>query len=176
MNGEAPSSPRNATGALNDAAQQVKQLAMHRFVAAADRAGLEEVVFTVGAADESSSFPNEKRTRGNVPGVQASLPEGVEPARGDISEVERGAAHPPHIDDPRHDGRKLSLESRMLRRLAKMGNAAAENGLRQVAAPRDSQPAIAAKGPLALLCDIHVVVGRIVDNASDDLPFALQRD
>ena len=57
-----------------------------------------------------------------------------------------------------------------------MGNAAAEDGLRQVAAPRHAQPAVAAKGSLALLGHVHVVVGRIVDNAGDDLPFALQRD
>ena len=57
-----------------------------------------------------------------------------------------------------------------------MGNAAAKDGLRQVAAPRHAQPAVAAKGSLALLGHVHVVVRRIVDNAGDDLPFALQRD
>ena len=68
------------------------------------------------------------------------------------------------------------MKSRMLRRLAEMGNAAAEDRLRQLAASRDAQPAIAAKRALTLLGHVHVVVGRIVDDAGDDLPLALQPD
>ena len=64
----------------------------------------------------------------------------------------------------------------MLRRLAEMGNAAAEDRLGQIAAPRDAQPAIASKRSLAFLGYVHVIVGRIVDDAGDDLPFALERN
>ena len=149
---------------------------MHDLVAAADRAGLKEVGLAVGAGDETAGFPDQKRAGSNVPRVQASLPESVEPAGGDIGQIERGATHPTHIDDAGHHGREFGSESRMLRRLAEMGNAAAEDRLGQVAAPRHSQPAIAAKRSLTLLRYVHVIVGWIVDDASDDLPFALQRD
>ena len=101
----------------------------------------------VGAGHEAAGFANQERAGRNVPGIEASLPEGVEPAGGDIGEVERGAAHPPHIDDSRHDSRELRHELRMLPRLAEMGNAAAEQRLRQVAAPGDPEPAIAAERP-----------------------------
>ena len=149
---------------------------MHDLVAAADRAGLKEIVLPIGASDESPSFANQECARRNIPGIQATLPESVEPAGGDVSQIERGAAHPTHIDDAGHHSRELCSESRMLRRLAEMGNAAAEDRLRQVAAPRHTQPAIAAKRSLTLLSHVHVIVGWIVDDASDDLPFALQRD
>ena len=42
--------------------------------------------------------------------------------------------------------------------------------------PATLQPAIAAKRPLTLLGHVHVVVRGIVDDASDDLSFALERD
>src|SRR5262249_12416695 len=78
--------------------------------------------------------------------------------------------------DSRHDSLELRHESRMLRRLAEMRNAATEDGLRQFAAPRDPEAAIAAKRALTLLGHVHVVVGRIVDDAGHDLPLTLERD
>ena len=62
----------------------------------------------------------------------------------------------------------------MLPRLAEMGNAAAEQRLRQVAAPGDPEPAIAAERPLPLLRNVHLITGRIVDDAGDDLSLALE--
>ena len=64
----------------------------------------------------------------------------------------------------------------MLSHLAEMGDAAAEDRLRQLAAPGDPEAAIAAKRALPLLGDKHVVVGRIVDHAGHDLPVALKRN
>src|ERR1700722_16364503 len=149
---------------------------MHDLVAATDRAGLKKIGLPVGAGDESPGFANEKCARRNIPGIKTTLPEGVEPAGGDVSQIERGATHPTHINDAGHHSRELCSEPRMLRRLAEMGNAATEDRLRHVAAPRHTQPAIAAKRSLTLLRHVHVIVCWIVDDASDDLPFTLQRD
>jgi hypothetical protein len=72
--------------------QQREQLTVHRLVAAADRAGGEEVRFAVGAADIAAGLADQQRARGDVPGMQAALPERVEPAGGDEGEIERRAA------------------------------------------------------------------------------------
>src|SRR5271168_677442 len=64
----------------------------------------------------------------------------------------------------------------MLRHLAEMGNAAAEERLRQLSPPRYSKAAIAAERPLSSLGDEHVVVRRIVNDAGHDLPLAFQRN
>ena len=149
---------------------------MHGLVAAADGAGFEVVGLAVGAGHEAAGLANQERARRDIPGIQAPLPERVEAAGGDISEIERGAAHPPHIDDSRHHGRELRLESRMLGRLAEMGNAAAEERLRQFGARGHAQAAIAAERPLPFFCDEHVVVRRIVDDAGYDLPLTLERN
>src|ERR1700722_6780789 len=118
---------------------------MHDLVAAADGASLKEMGLPIGSRHKAPRFADEERAGGDVPGIQASLPEGVESTGCDIGQIERRAAHPPHIDDSAHYGRKLGSKSRVLRRLAKMRNAVAEDRLRQVAAPGDTQPAIAAK-------------------------------
>ena len=129
---------------LRNPAQKLEKLAMHDLVAAADRAGLDKVSLSVRVGDETSGFTNEKRAGSNIPRVQAALPEGVEPPGGDIRQIERRAAHPSHIHDSCHHSRQFRLEPRMLRRLAEVGNAAAEDGLRQVGARRDSEPPIVA--------------------------------
>src|SRR5271154_6990346 len=149
---------------------------MLRFVAAADRAGLEVVRLAVSAGDEAASLANQKRAGGEIPGIEAPLPESVEAAGGDIGEIERGATRPAHIDDPLHHRRELGQESRMLRHFSEMGDPAAEERLRQFAAPRHPEAAIAAERPLPSLGHEHVVVGWIVDDAGDDLPLALERD
>ena len=108
---------------------------------------LRKSVLAVGAGHEAAGFANQKRAGGDIPGIEPPLPEGVEPPGGDIGEIERGAAHPPHIDDPSHDGLKLLQEPGMLRRLAEVGNAAAEDRLRQVAAPGDPRRRLPPKAP-----------------------------
>src|ERR1700722_7307399 len=114
---------------LSNPAQECEQLAMHDFVAAADRAGLEVVRLAVRAGHEAAGFADQQRASCDVPGIQASLPECIEPAGGDMGQIERSAAHPPHIDDSSHDSGKLRHESRMPSRLAEVGNAAAEDRL-----------------------------------------------
>src|SRR5260370_11047290 len=57
-----------------------------------------------------------------------------------------------------------------------MGYAATEDRLRQVGAPGDSQPAIAAERPLPFLRDVHVDIGWIGVDSGNNLPLALQRD
>ena len=125
---------------------------------------------------KAAGLADEQRARGDIPGIETALPEGVERPGGDIGEIKRGAAHASHVDDASHHSRQLRLEPRMLSRLAEMGNAAAEKSLRQVGARRDSQAAIVAERPLSLFGHVHIIVCRIVDDAGDDLPFALQRD
>ncbi len=80
---------------------------MHRFVAAADGAGLEVIRFAVGAADESAGFANQEGPSRNIPGIEAPLPKGVKAAGGDLGEIKGGAANPADIDDPLHHRRKL---------------------------------------------------------------------
>ena len=48
--------------------------------------------------------------------------------------------------------------------------------LRQFGALRDAQAPVGAPGALPLFGHVHVVVGRIVDDAGDDLALALERD
>ena len=80
------------------------------------------------------------------------------------------------LTTPGHDGLKLREEPGVLRRLAEVGNAAAEDRLRQVAAPGDPEAPVAAERALPLLGHIHLVVGGIIDDAGDDLPLALEPD
>src|SRR5579871_3263111 len=128
-----------------DPTQKFKQFAMHDFVAAADRACLKIVRLAVGAGDEAAGLADQKLPSRNVPGIEAALPKSVETAGGDVGEIERGATHPADVDDLTHHRAKLGQKARMLRHLAEMGDAAAEDRLRQLAAPGHPQPAIAAK-------------------------------
>src|SRR5579863_9241444 len=149
---------------------------MHDFVAGADRPRLQEILLAVSAGYESSGLANQQGPGRNVPGLDAPLPEGVEPTRGHIGKIKRGAAHPPHIDDLGHDGGQLGFESRMLSSLAEMRNAAADQRLRKLAALRDPKATIVAEGALAFFSHVHFVGRGIVDHARDDLALALERD
>src|ERR1022692_4393280 len=86
-------------GELSDALQEPQQLAVHRFVAAADGAGLEKIGLAIGAADEAACLADQQRARGDVPVIETAFPAGVEAARGDIGEIERGAAYAAHVDN-----------------------------------------------------------------------------
>ena len=47
-------------------------------------------------ADAAPRLDDEQRAGGDVPRIEAHLPEAVEPARGDVGEVERAGARPPN--------------------------------------------------------------------------------
>ena len=79
--------------------QQRQQLPLDKLVAAADRAGLEEILLAVAARDIAAGLADQQLAGGDVPGVEPALPEAVEPAGGDIGEVERDAAGAAHVDD-----------------------------------------------------------------------------
>src|SRR5216684_701559 len=102
---------------------------MNEFVAAADRAGLQKILLAVGAADIAARLADQEGAGGDVPGMEAALPERVEAAGRDVGEIDRGAAHAPDIDDARHHRREFRLEPRMLLGLAEVRNAAADQRL-----------------------------------------------
>src|SRR5262245_56162979 len=47
-------------------------------------------------ADAATGLLDDERARGDVPRVEADLPEPIEPARGDVGEIDRGGAETPH--------------------------------------------------------------------------------
>ena len=62
---------------------------MHLETASDDIAGLEKVVTAGQVGDRAAGLCHQQRARGKVPGRQVQLPEAIQPARGDVGEVER---------------------------------------------------------------------------------------
>src|SRR6266567_3613466 len=76
--------------------EQAQQRAVDCLVAGEDRAGpgagREFVAAPVEIGDEAAGLADDEDAGGDVPGVEAVLPETVEAARGHPGEVERGRA------------------------------------------------------------------------------------
>src|SRR5579875_3263878 len=148
---------------------------MYSLIAGADRAFRENLLAALGIRDETAGFPDDENARRQVPGLQIAFPAAVIGAGSDEAEIERRGAEPAQIRCPRHDRGKRHFETRMAR-LAEMGNAATDERLAHVAARRHSQATIVEIGTLAFLGDIHRFCRRIIDEAGDNLAFALQAD
>ena len=65
-----------------------------------DMAGVQEAILTLEVADKAPRFLNEKGARSHVPLLQTELPESVEPAAGDVCEVQGGGSRPPNARCP----------------------------------------------------------------------------
>ena len=67
----------------------------------------------VHAGDAAAGLLDDQRAGGDVPRLEVLLPEAVEPARGDVAEVERGRPQPPHRARPPRNAPNSSTRSRV---------------------------------------------------------------
>ena len=98
----------------------------------------------------------------------------VEPAGGDIGEIEGGGAEATDAGGLGHDGVQGPHIARM-RFLAAERHAGGDHGLAQVATARDADAAIADERARALFGPEFLVPQRLVDHAGDDFAVALER-
>src|ERR1051326_3233634 len=125
--------------------------------------------------DEAASLAHQQHPRRDVPGGKAELPKAVEPAGGDIGEIERGRAEPPHAAGRRqHRGQGAEIDR--LAGAAAGRQTGADNRLGELPTRRYSEPAVVQIGAGALLGPIHLVAGRLVDHPGDDFAVAFERD
>ena len=76
--------------------QDLHQLAVDLRVARHHLALVEVVGLAGEVADQAAGLGDDQRARGDVPGVQPGLEEAVVPARGDITQIERGRTRATH--------------------------------------------------------------------------------
>src|SRR5215472_11810882 len=69
-------------------------------------AGRHHLVPAGKIADITAGLADQQESGGDVPGLEAELPEPVKAAGGDIGEVEGGRAHSPHAAGSTHDRRQ----------------------------------------------------------------------
>src|SRR5207302_9589202 len=106
---------------------------------------------------------------------QAEFPKAIIAAGGNIGEVKRRGAEPPHAAGRRRDpcqGREIS---RMVAAAAER-DAGADQRIAELAPRRYPEAAVVEIGADALLGPEHLVAGRLVDQAGNDLAVAFERD
>src|SRR5690242_10351693 len=108
--------------------------------------------------DETASLAHQQHPRRDVPGGKSELPKAVEPAAGDIGEIERGRAEPPHAAGRRQDRGQCAEIDRLIGAVAER-QAGADNRLGELATRRYPEPAVVQIGAGALLGPIHLVAG-----------------
>ena len=92
-----------------------------------------------GLGDDAARFQEDQAAGRHVPWVQVAFPVGVEPARRDEGEVERGRAEPPHARDLAGDLVQLLQEPRMPG-FALERDAGGEQAIVELAPRRHAQP------------------------------------
>src|SRR5262249_13632694 len=138
----------------------------------------EHVVTAIDLADIAPGFAHEDDAGGDVPGRQVVLPEAFVAARGDIGEVEGGAAEAADAGD----GRERRIDLRDKNRALAIVDAAArrdprrKEGLVELAPRRYAQAPVVQIGPDALFGPEQFVLDRIIDDAGNDIALALEPD
>src|SRR5687768_11340777 len=90
---------------------ELDQLREDTTVANDQRAPGEQVVVALEAGDHAPRLADQDDARGDVPGVDAELPEGVEAAGRDVGEVERARPEPADARDLGRDPVELGQEA-----------------------------------------------------------------
>src|SRR6185436_5455110 len=156
-------------------AQSLQELGKHLRCPRSDVAALQVARITRKIADEASGLQDQQSTRRHVPGRQAHLPESVEPPGGDIGEVERRCAGPPHARARSHDPPELSHVRLEAAQLAKR-KAGADQRVLEAPAARYADPPVVEKRAAPARRGEELVLGRIVDDRMDRLAALLDRD
>src|SRR5437762_5159510 len=92
---------------LSCALQEIQQPAMHGRAARHQRAMSQHVVFAGERRHDARGLANQHHARGDVPGGEGQLPEGVEPPGRYVDEVECGRAGATDAARGSHDGGEL---------------------------------------------------------------------
>src|SRR5690606_15301672 len=145
--------------------QQVEQGAVYVAVAGHQHAVAEAVGPAVVARDRTAGLAHDQHPRGGVPGVQAQLPEAVQPAGGDVAEVERrgpGAAHAVHLRQDAREHLEVELDA-----VLDVGEAGAEQRPADVGGGAHRQRAAVQPRAAALRGGEELVPLGVVDDAYD---------
>ena len=124
--------------------------------------------------DGAARFANQQHSRGHVPGIQAELPEQIQPPAGDISEIDRRRAGAPHAVR-KHGELIVEMHVYVLMPLARRE----ARGRQRIFDPRragDMNARAVQERAGARFRAEHFIAGGIDDHAADQFARALQRE
>src|SRR6266566_1760535 len=131
--------------------------------------GAEHIGGAVGLRDDAACFANEQRARRNVPRRQLELPEAIEPARGDIRQIERGSAGP--ADAARrtdHGGELGEIDVQQIQRLER--EAGPDESASGIGHGRNAQARLFLERATAANGSVRALATDIMDDAGCQFP------
>ena len=146
---------------------------MQALVAGGHRAGGKRLCAAIRAGDEATGLAHQDDAGRDVPGLQVTLPVKVRATAGDVGEIESSRAEAAGAAGHRHHGRDLAQELRVVA-ASEIRRTIGHEGVGHVRPAGDAQAAVVEIGALPAFGHEQLVLGRIVDDAGDDLALAFE--
>ena len=136
-----------------------------------------EVVFAaVEAAEDTAGLADDQAAGGDVPGLEAGFPEGIETSRGDIAQVDRGGARTPDAGGAaEHLVQHREVGTHLLAGAAER-EAGTDERLGQLVAAADAYAPAVELCAVAARCGEEFLAHRVVDDAVFHAAFDLYAD
>src|SRR3954470_7123990 len=154
---------RGAPPSWSASAQGLEKSAEHLRRRGGNVAGLEKGLLALQVADQASGFEYQQRARRHVPGRKAELPERIEPAAGDVGEVERRGARAAYAGAGPHHRLQLARTKIEARHLLER-KAGADERIAEARQGGDADAAVIEEGTAALGGGEKLVARRVVDH------------